>query len=229
MIHFDNTAPVKLKGVGGGFWITIDPSRSTAVIIKEIDKVIQNLKHLAVNADVTLDVGDAKGHEELIQKVKAHLETHYELGQIMTSPRKRSKPVERIRQRDLSRGWNHHRSDVLMLRGRVRSGQRIQARKHLVITGDVNPGAEVIAGGDIIILGRLNGKAHAGYPDDASAMVFSLAFNPSSVEIGTVCAAGSDDSQGRAPEIAVVEENAIVVKDYMTANPYKRMPWPEAV
>ncbi|MCG8636529.1 MAG: septum site-determining protein MinC [Desulfobacterales bacterium] len=229
MIHFDNAAPVKLKGAGGGFWITIDPSHPEAVLISEIDKLIKNLKHLAVNADVTLDVGDARGQEDLIRQIKTHLENNFDLGKILTSPKKRSIPTERIRQRDLSRGWNHHRSNVLMMRGRVRSGQKINAKKHLVITGDVNPGAEILAGGDVIILGKLSGKVHAGFPDNEDAIVFSLAFNPSHVKIGTISAAGSDEGEGAGPEFAAVEEKAIVVKDYMKASPFRRMPWPEAI
>ncbi|MDD9302449.1 MAG: septum site-determining protein MinC [Desulfobacter sp.] len=231
MINFDNAAPVKLKGAGGGFWITLDPSHPESVLIAEIDKLIRKLKHLAVNADITLDVGDARGQEDLILKVKSHLETTFDLGRISTSPQKRSIPTERIRQRDLSKGWNHHKSDVLMLRGRVRSGQKIHAKKHLVITGDVNPGAELLAGGDVIVLGRLSGKVHAGYPDREDAIVFSLAFDPSYVKIGQIAAAGSEDDDGQEtrPEFAAVENRAIVVKDYMKASPFRRLPWPEAI
>lgn len=229
MIHFDNAVPVKLKGAGGGLWITIDPSHPESVLIAEIDRLIIKLKHLAVNADVTLDAGDARGQEDLLQRIKSHMEDSFDLGRISFSPKKRSVPVERIRQRDLSKGWNHHKSDVLMLRGRVRSGQKINTRKHLVITGDVNPGAELVAGGDIIVLGRLSGKVHAGYPDHGDAMVFALAFNPSHVKIGLTSAVGSDEAGDRGPEFASVNGDAIVVKDYMKASPFRRMPWPEAI
>lgn len=229
MIHFNNTAPVKLKGAGGGFWITIDPSHPEEVLISEISKLIKKLKHLAVNADVTLDVGDAKGHEELIGRIKTHLEANFDLGRIVTSPQKRSAPTERIRQRDPSKGWNHHRSDVLLLRGRVRSGQKITARKHLVIEGDVNPGAEITAGGDIIVLGKMSGKAHAGYPENEEAIIFAPAFEPSHVKIGGVAATGSEETLNQLPEFACVEDRSIVVKDYMKASPFRRLPWPEAV
>lgn len=229
MIHFDNAAPVKLKGAGGGLWVTIDPSHPEEVLISEVDRLIKNLKHLAVNADVTLDVGDARGQEDLVDRIKSYLETHFELGRISTSPKKRSIPTERIRQRDLSKGWNHHKSDVLMLRGRVRSGQKINAKKHLVITGDVNPGAELVAGGDIIVLGSLAGKAHAGYPEREDAIIFSLAFNPSHVKIGGIAVAGSEDARAVGPEYATVEDKTIVVKDYMKESPFRRMPWPEAI
>jgi len=229
MINFESVRSVKLKGVGKGFWITLDPSHPEEVLISEIDKLIKKLKHLAVNADVVLDVGDAKGHEGLIHRMKTHLRENFELGIISTSPKKRSVPTERIRQRDLSKEWNQHRSDVLMLRGRVRSGQKINAKKHLVITGDVNPGAEIVAGGDVIVLGKLFGKVQAGFPDKEDAIVFALGFNPSHVKIGKVSALGSEEGAGGISEFASVENNQIIVKDYMKANPFRRLPWPEAI
>lgn len=228
MINFDNNAPVRLKGAGGGLWISIDPSHPESVLIAEIDKLIKKLKHLAINADVILDVGDARGHNDLIISIKKYLIENFELGRITTSPQKRSIPTERIRQRDMAKGWNHHKSDVLMLKGRVRSGQKINTGRHLVIMGDVNPGAELIAKGDIIVLGRLSGKVYAGFPDNNEAMVFALGFNPSHIKIGEVPAVGSDETSHQGPEYATVDEGGIVVKDYMKAGPFNRMPWPEA-
>ncbi len=229
MINFDSAAPVKLKGVGDGFWITLDPSHSEDVLKSEIDKVFRNLKHLAINASVVLDVGGAKGHDDLIESLKSFLMTTFEVAKVSTPPEKRSIPTERIRQRDLSKGWNHHRSDVLMLRGIVRSGQKIESRKHIVIMGDVNPGSEICAGGDVIVLGKLAGKVHAGFPNTETAIVFALEFRPTLVRIGETAASGIDEEAGIKPEYASVENSAIIVKDYMKANPFRKMPWPEAI
>jgi len=229
MINFDSAAPVKLKGVGDGFWITLDPSHSEDVLKSEIDKVFRNLKHLAINASVVLDVGGAKGHDDLIENLKSFLMATFEVAKVSTPPEKRSIPTERIRQRDLSKGWNHHRSDVLMLRGIVRSGQKIESRKHIVIMGDVNPGSEICAGGDVIVLGKLAGKVHAGFPNNETAIVFALEFRPTLVRIGETAASGIDEEAGIKPEYASVENSAIIVKDYMKANPFRKMPWPEAI
>jgi len=229
MINFDSAAPVKLKGVGDGFWITLDPSHSEDVLKSEIDKVFRNLKHLAINASVVLDVGGAKGHDDLIENLKSFLMATFEVAKVSTPPEKRSIPTERIRQRDLSKGWNHHRSDVLMLRGIVRSGQKIESRKHIVIMGDVNPGSEICAGGDVIVLGKLAGKVHAGFPNTETAIVFALEFRPTLVRIGETAASGIDEEAGIKPEYASVENSAIIVKDYMKANPFRKMPWPEAI
>jgi len=229
MINFNSSAPVKLKGVGDGFWITLDPSYSEDILKSEIDKLFKNLKHLVLNSSVVIDVNGAKGHDDLIENIKSYLIKTFEVSKVTKPTEKRSIPTERIRQRDLSKGWNHHRSDVLMLRGRVRSGQKIEARKHIVITGDVNPGSEISAGGDVIVLGRLAGKVHAGSPNDQTAIIFALEFKPTQVRIGEIAAAGIDEEFSAKPEYACVEDDGIVVKDYMKVNPFRKMPWPEAI
>lgn len=229
MINFDSTAPVKLKGVGDGFWIVLNPGVSEDVLKSEIHKLFKNLKHLAVHSSVVIDVGGAKGHDDLVKQIGSYLKETFDVAKVSQPPRRRSIPVERIRQRDLSRGWNHHRSDVLMLRGRVRSGQKIETKRHIIITGDVNPGSELSAGGDVIVLGKLSGKIHAGCPDNASAIIFALDFKPIQVKIGKITAAGMDDETKAKPEFACVENNGIVVKDYLKANPFRKMPWPEAI
>ena len=57
--------------------------------------------------------------------------------------------------------------DTLFLRRTIRSGQAVHHASNIVILGDVNPGAEIVAGGDIIVWGVLRGMVHAGYPSCA--------------------------------------------------------------
>lgn len=228
-MNTDKSPSVKLKGVGDGFWITLDPCLPEDTLKQELDVLFKRLKHLAIGASVVIDVDGARGHEELLNSLKQYLKETYSVGRVTSSPEKRSVPLERIRQRDLSKGWNHHKSDVLMLRGRVRSGQKIETKGHLVITGNVNPGSELIAGGDVIVLGKLFGKVHAGNPENMEAIIFALEFNPTQVKIGTIAAAGVNDEAGQGPEFASVIDNKIVVEEYMKANPFGKLPWPEAI
>jgi septum site-determining protein MinC len=229
MIHFENTAPVKLKGVGGGLWVTLDPSHSEDLLIAELDKLFEKLKHLTANASVVIDMGDIRGHEDLFSRIKFRLIEKFNVGRVTTSPQKSSAPTRRIRQRDLSKGWNHYRSNALMLKGRVRSGQKIETTRHVMIFGDVNPGAEIIAGGDIIVLGKLSGKVHAGNPENKDAIVFALAFEPTLVKIAAITATGSEEAAQTGSVFACIEDGAILVQDYMKTNPFRKMPWPEVV
>ena len=74
-----------------------------------------------------------------------------------------------------------------IIKGRIRSGQRIHAKDcDLVINGDVSPGAEVIADGNIHIYGALRGRALAGAEGDVTASVFCRLLAPELVSIAGV-------------------------------------------
>ncbi|HKK90973.1 MAG TPA: septum site-determining protein MinC [Desulfobacteraceae bacterium] len=197
--------------------------------MEELETLFKRLQHLTVNAGVVIDTGEAAGCGQLVEKIERYLKEDFGVGLVSGPPEKRSIPVERIRQRDISKGWTHHSSNVLMLRGRVRSGQKIEGKKHVIITGDVNPGAEITAGGDIYILGKLLGQVHAGQPDNEDAIVFALDFRPSRIQIATVLAAGLPDAQGGTAEYAFLDNERIVVDNYLEANPFARLPWPEVM
>ena len=62
-------------------------------------------------------------------------------------------------------------SETKFHKGSLRSGQRIEFEGSIVIIGDVNAGAEVIAGENIVVLGNLRGLAHAGAKGNKDAII----------------------------------------------------------
>ena len=65
----------------------------------------------------------------------------------------------------------------------LRSGTRIEFPGNIVVLGDVNPGAEVIADGSILVWGRVRGVAHAGANGDQSAVVCGLDLSAGQIRI----------------------------------------------
>ncbi len=97
--------------------------------------------------------------------------------------------------------------------GTLRSGQRIETPYSLVVIGDVNPGADLIAGGDILVFGSLRGTAHAGAYDEESLdkIIVALKMQPMQLRIGSVISRGNDEVVDGA-EIARIEDRRIVVQ-----------------
>ena len=62
-------------------------------------------------------------------------------------------------------------SETKFHRGSLRSGQRLEDEGSIVILGDVNSGAEVIAADNIVVLGALRGLAHAGAKGNTKAII----------------------------------------------------------
>jgi septum site-determining protein MinC len=104
----------------------------------------------------------------------------------------------------------------LVVRQTLRSGQIIRHEGSVVIIGDVNPGAEVIAGKDVVVWGRLRGTVHAGANGDDKALVCALSFSPLQLRIGSYIARPPDDESGRKiePEMAYVFDDQIVVEPW---------------
>src|SRR5262249_13979625 len=95
-------------------------------------------------------------------------------------------------------------SAALYLRRGLRSGQKEVFDGEVVLVGDVNQGAEILAGGDIIVVGTLRGVVHAGYPDNAEAVVIALNLTPLQLRIGPFIArADEEQNHRRAPRTAI--------------------------
>ena len=77
-------------------------------------------------------------------------------------------------------------SETKFHRGALRSGQRIEVEGSIVIIGDVNSGAEVIASDNIVILGSLRGLAHAGAKGNKQAIIAAEIFDSVQVRIANI-------------------------------------------
>lgn len=97
--------------------------------------------------------------------------------------------------------------------GPVRSGVILDHEGSLFIFGDVNPGAEVRATGNIVVLGRLRGTAHAGIGQDLG-FILALRLEPQQLRIGRKVARSGEDFQAVEPEIAFLTDDKIVVERY---------------
>lgn len=105
-------------------------------------------------------------------------------------------------------------TDGLLVRKRVRSGQVLRHPGHVVVIGDVNPGAQIIAGGDIVVWGKLQGLAHAGALGDSGAVICALDFLPSLIRIADAARGVlNTPRRGRAkkPEMALLEQQEIKI------------------
>lgn len=102
------------------------------------------------------------------------------------------------------------------LRKTVRSGQVINYSGNIVIIGDVNPGAEILAAGNIIVLGTLRGVVHAGVGGNDKAIIAAFNLQPEILKISDIMTRSPDEgSKPQYPEIARVKDETIIVEPYL--------------
>jgi septum site-determining protein MinC len=107
---------------------------------------------------------------------------------------------------------------TLYHRGTLRGGQALHNLGNLVVIGDVNPGAELVASGDIVVFGALRGVAHAGAQGDRAARVIALELAPTQLRIATLIATSDTAGAVRGPEHASIVDERIVVVPFAQAD-----------
>tara|TARA_Y100001968_G_scaffold65001_1_gene55718 strand:+ start:582 stop:1229 length:648 start_codon:yes stop_codon:yes gene_type:complete len=96
--------------------------------------------------------------------------------------------------------------------GTIRSGEYLDSPGHLLILGDVNPGAIVSSGGNIMIWGRLLGIAHAGKTGNSQATISALQLRPVQLRIANkVARCPKEQPQPGLAEQARIDSEKIII------------------
>ncbi|ADL07510.1 septum site-determining protein MinC [Thermosediminibacter oceani] len=106
--------------------------------------------------------------------------------------------------------------DTLILKKTLRSGQRIAYSGNVVVVGDVNPGSEIIAKGDILVFGALRGMAHAGAEGDENSIVVAFRLQPTQLRIAHVISRPPEEKSDipQVPEMARLKDGIIIIEPY---------------
>lgn len=98
-------------------------------------------------------------------------------------------------------------------RGTLGKREILESESSIVILGDVEPGAHVIAKGNVVIVGALYGAVHAGASGDRDAFVVALSMQPKQLCIGDIEAKRQiiyqESLSIKGPKIAVVDGRRI--------------------
>jgi len=110
---------------------------------------------------------------------------------------------------------NKGSSKDLVIYRNLRSGQKLRSEGSVIIWGDVHESAEILAAGDIIVLGKLDGIAHAGCYGDMNRLIFALSLSPGQIRIGDRLSRSPEDpDKSPHPEIAFWDGENICIKAY---------------
>ncbi len=103
---------------------------------------------------------------------------------------------------------------ALVVTRTVRSGQSVRHDGDVIVLGDVNPGAEIIASGHIVVMGALRGVAHAGCKGNTGAIVAATKLRPTQLRIAHVIGRAPDVQEDLqpVPEVARVRDGMIMVE-----------------
>jgi septum site-determining protein MinC len=105
---------------------------------------------------------------------------------------------------------------TLYVRRTLRSGASVRFEGDIVVMGDVNPGAQVIGAGNVLVLGALKGLAHAGSAGNEDAFILAFDLRPTQLRIARKIAIPPQRIPNSRfdPEVARIEDDHVVVEPY---------------
>ncbi len=96
----------------------------------------------------------------------------------------------------------------------LRSGFKITSHGHVTVLGDVNPGAEINAGGNVIVWGRVRGAIVAGADGDETAVVCAMSLEPTQLRIANLVANLPIKKTPSQPVCAAIKDGVILIQPW---------------
>ncbi|NLU10006.1 MAG: septum site-determining protein MinC [Tepidanaerobacter acetatoxydans] len=193
--------PVIIKGTKEGITIILDENSSFEDMEKAIYEKLQRSRNFFSGGKVSIKIKNGFLSKDEYNKLQ-NIFTDFGMSlQEASSPKTLIFPKP-------------NRNRVLLLKKTVRSGQKITYKGTIVILGDANPGSEIVATGDILVMGTLRGMAHAGVQGDTTAIVAAFRLKPTQLRIAEVISRPPEEKEDipSFPEIARLKDNVIVIE-----------------
>jgi septum site-determining protein MinC len=221
---------VSIKGTKDGLVVSLGHDRWKE-LVKELEEHLRQQGSFFDGADAILEVGTRELSADRLTEIREVLQIHHMELQVVrassgvTREAAAALGIRTERASSQREGKSGSSADdrqggeALLLRQTIRSGQSVQYPGHITIVGDVNPGAQVVAGGDIVVWGRVRGVLHAGATGDKQAVVCALVLTPTQLRISDQIARPPDGEtrDPPVPEVARVQDNGIVVSAWNVA------------
>ncbi len=228
---------ITLKGIKDGLLVTIKPGGKWSERMKRLAALIDGQGNFFRGAQVMLSVGPRDLNQKALQEAQKTLakrdvmligvlsESMKTTGAALKlglrvdlgAAEMTSRQVAPLPRRPPRIDPEERGTTGVLLRRTLRNGRTVHSEGHVVVLGDVNAGAVIVAEGDVIVWGRLRGVVHAGAGGDESAVVCALHLAPTQLRIAGYISISPEARPGKPqPEKAMVRNGRIeaVAWDY---------------
>jgi septum site-determining protein MinC len=226
---------ITLKGIKQGLLVTIKPEGKWSDRTARLMTLIDSQSSFFRGAQVTLSLGPREVRRHELANVRTLLAKRdvtllavlsdspttggsaHKLGlkTDLSSVELESEAVEPVPLRPPPIDPEEHGTDGVLIKRTLRNGRAVHSDGHVAVVGDVNAGAVIVAGGDVIVWGRLRGTVHAGANGDESAVVCALDLAPTQLRIaGYITISPEDRGRKPTPEKALVRHGRIEAESW---------------
>lgn len=186
---------VTIKGTKDGFTLRLDDRCSYKELLDEIEEKL---------SVTTRDTNDNRLVPVFLETGNRYLDKE-QIDTISELIRKKKKLyIEQVHSNVMTKTEAealYKENRIVKVEKMIRSGQVLEITGDLLLIGDVNPGAKVVATGNIYVMGVLRGIAHAGVNGKADAVIVASKMEPSQLVIATIASRSPDELQAMNHEM----------------------------
>ncbi|EFO81860.1 septum site-determining protein MinC [Oscillochloris trichoides DG-6] len=214
---------ISIKGGRDGLRLRLDDSAEWASLTSALEQQLAQNSGFFAGARLILEIGDRAINDEQMAALLGIMQQHGVQLESLGATARESRNAARasgIVARPLPRYSEpaqpivQHEHEGMLVTRTIRSGQVLRHHGHITLIGDANPGSEIIAGGSVVVWGRLLGLVHAGALGNPNVAVCALELRPTQLRIAEQITRSPDKAKNLGPEIARIEENQIVVEPW---------------
>lgn len=216
---------INIKGTRDGLIILINPAYDFELIKAKLSEKISSAKGFFSGAKFTIESPSKYTPEEKQQLTEICCQNGLIFDQNIQLKRNQSstskaRPTGQTQQEIFwTQGLTPQelQQNCLLWQKNLRNGQVLNYPGHIAILGDVHPGAQIIAEGNIIVMGALKGVAHAGAKGNKKAVIMAYSLAPTQLRIADVIARAPEQQNHsyHYPEIAYLKNNQIIIEEYV--------------
>lgn len=187
--------------------IKISEEANQEEIIKALSEKLPELKHLYQDEKTPIKITGKILKNKEIEEVKELVKEQMDVEIIFDMPQTLGlSGIVRTFEKDVNF------SETKFYRESLRSGQRIEEEGSIVILGDVNSGAEVIASDNIVVLGKLRGLAHAGAKGNQKAIISAGELDTVQIRIANIIRQLSRENSPQSMAYISIQNNNIIIE-----------------
>ncbi len=220
---------IQIKGLRDGLLVSLSDApweEQSAALMTQIDEQEAFFRGARLALDVgsqTLKVNEMVELRDRLSERNVSLwaiisesSTTEKTAQLLGLATRISKPRPEEIERDDEKTINEE--TALFVNKTLRSGTRVAFPGHIVVLGDVNPGSEIVAEGNVIVWGRMRGAVHAGSKGVESAVVCALDLLPIRLQIAESVASFSNKKETGKPEMALLRDQGVIIEAWQPGN-----------
>ena len=214
---------IAIRGSREGLRLQLNSDGDWLDVLVQLEQQLAERRSFFQGARLVVDIGERDLTAEQIEDLVAMMQRHGIQAEALDASRRQTRTA--IRAAGMV-AWSSHRQSAAaaveaietpqptgpsFMQRTIRSGQVVHHAGNVTLIGDVNPGAQLLAGGTIVVFGRVRGLVHAGTAGDRQAQICAIELLSTQVRIADTVLHTPQSALRTGPAVARINGDAIEV------------------